>query len=87
MLCCCHNFIQLREIGFGPTCPADQLTPVSPRCVGLESSQCSIIWSKALISNVNKINKLQKKACKLILSNDYTCLNESLEQVNILSFD
>ena len=35
----------------------------------------------------NKINKLQRRACKLILSNDYTCLNESLEQLNFMSFD
>ena len=48
---------------------------------------CSIIWSNASNFNVNKINKLQRRACKLILSNDYTCLNESLEQLNIMSFD
>ena len=48
---------------------------------------CSIIWSNASNFNVNKINKLQRTACKLILSNDYTCLNESLEQLNIMSFD
>ena len=35
---------------------------------------------------MNKINKLQM-ACKLILSNDYTCLNESLEILNIMLFD
>ena len=48
---------------------------------------CSIIWSNASNFNVNKINKLQRTACKLILSNDYTYLNESLEHLNIMSFD
>ena len=29
-ICCRDSFNQLREIGLEPTCPADQLTPVSP---------------------------------------------------------
>ena len=48
---------------------------------------CSIIWSNLSNFDVNKINKLQRMACKLILSNDYNSLNESLEQLDILSFD
>ena len=48
---------------------------------------CSIIWSNSSNFNINKINKLQRRACKLILLNDYNSLNESLEQLNILSFD
>ena len=48
---------------------------------------CSIIWSNSSNFNVNKINKLQRRACKLILSTDYKSLNESLEQLDILSFD
>ena len=48
---------------------------------------CSIIWSNSSNFNINKINKLQRRACKLILLNDYHSLNESLEQLNILSFD
>ena len=48
---------------------------------------CSIIWSNSSNFNINKINKLQRRACKLILLNDYSSLNESLEQLNILSFD
>ena len=46
---------------------------------------CSIIWSNPSNFNINKINKLQRRTYKLILSNDYTCLNESLEQLNIMS--
>ena len=34
---------------------------------------CSMIWSNASNFNVNKINKLQRRACKLIISNDYKC--------------
>ena len=30
---------------------------------------------------------MQRRACKLILLNDYNSLNESLEQLDILSFD
>ena len=48
---------------------------------------CSIIWSNSSNFNVNKINKLQRRACKLILSTYYKSLNESLEQLDILSFD
>ena len=48
---------------------------------------CSIIWSNSSNFNINKINKLQRRACKFILLNDYNSLNESWEQLNILSFD
>ena len=47
----------------------------------------SVIWSNSSNFNVNKIYKLQRRACKLILSHDYKSLNESLEQLDILSFD
>ena len=47
----------------------------------------SIIWSNFSNFNINKINKLQRRACKLILLNDYNSLNKCLEQLNILSFD
>ena len=48
---------------------------------------CSIIWSNTSNSNINKINKLQRRACKLILSQEYSGLEESLKRLNILSFD
>ena len=48
---------------------------------------CSIIWSNSSNFNVNKINKLQRRACKLILLNAYNSLRESLDQLDILSFD
>ena len=37
--------------------------------------------------NINKISKLQRRACKLILAQDYTDIQEALERLNILSFD
>ena len=37
--------------------------------------------------NVDKINKLQRRACKLILLYVYVSLNELLKQLDILSFD
>ena len=37
--------------------------------------------------NINKITKLQRRACKLILSQDYTDIQEALKRLNILSFD
>ena len=35
---------------------------------------------------MNKINKLQKRACKLILGKEYTSLEEARNRVKILSF-
>ena len=40
---------------------------------------CSVVWNNSSNFNGNKINKLQRRACKLILSQDYKSLNESLE--------
>ena len=37
--------------------------------------------------NINKINKLQRRACKLILSQEYNGLKEALKRLNILSSD
>ena len=48
---------------------------------------CSVIWSNSSNFNIDKINKLQRRACKLILLHEYVSLNESLEQLDILSFD
>ena len=38
-------------------------------------------------NNINKINKLQRRACKLILAQEYDGLENSLKRLNILSFD
>ena len=36
---------------------------------------------------IKKISKLQRRACKLILAQEYTDIKEALERLNILSFD
>ena len=36
---------------------------------------------------INKINKLQRRACKLILGGEYTSLEEARNRLKILSFD
>ena len=48
---------------------------------------CSVVWCNASNSNINKINKLQRRACKLILSQEYNGFQEALKRLNILSFD
>ena len=47
---------------------------------------CSVVCSNTP-NNINRISKLQRRACKLILSHEYTGLQESLERLDILSFD
>ena len=48
---------------------------------------CSVIWSNTSSSNINKFNTLQRRACKLILAQEYNGLQESLKRFDILSFD
>ena len=36
---------------------------------------------------MNKINKLERRACKLTLSQEYNGLEESLKRLDMLSFD
>ena len=38
-------------------------------------------------NSINKINKLQRRACKLILGNEYTSLEEARNRLKILSSD
>ena len=48
---------------------------------------CSIIWGNSSNYNINKINKLQHTACKIILGKDYTHLAETRNHLKMLSFD
>ena len=48
---------------------------------------CNTVWSNTSSGNINKISKLQRRACKLILAQSYTDIQEALERLNILSFD
>ena len=47
---------------------------------------CSVIWGSSTCSNTDKITKLQRKACKLILRNEYSNLEEAQNRLNMLSF-
>ena len=46
-----------------------------------------MVWCNTSNSNINKINKLQRRACKFILSQEYNGLQEALKRLNILSCD
>ena len=48
---------------------------------------CSIIWGNSTSYNINKITKLQRRACKNILRNEYTNLEEARDRLKILSFN
>ena len=48
---------------------------------------CSVVRDNKSTSSINKINKLQRRAFKLILSQEYNGLEESLKRLDILSFD
>ena len=48
---------------------------------------CSTVWSNTSNSNISKINTLQRRACKLILSQTYNGFHEALQRLDILSFD
>ena len=45
------------------------------------------MWSNTSSGSINKITKLQRRLCKLILSEDYTDFQEALKRLNILSFN
>ena len=48
---------------------------------------CSIVWVNSSNNNINKINKLQRRACKFILGKEYTNLEEARNRLKILSFE
>ena len=48
---------------------------------------CCVIWGNSFNSNVHKIEKLERRACKLILGNGYTSLDDARKQLNMLSFE
>ena len=47
---------------------------------------CSVIWGSSTCSNKDKIIKLQRRACKLILRNECSNLEEAQNRLNMLSF-
>ena len=48
---------------------------------------CNIIWGNSSNYNVSKITKLQRRACKVILENQYENLESAMKKLNMLSFD
>ena len=48
---------------------------------------CNIIWGHSSNYNVTKITKLQRRACKVILENQYENLESAIKNLNMLSFD
>ena len=46
-----------------------------------------LVWSNTSSGNINKISKLQRRAYKLILAQDYTDIQEALKRLNKWSFD
>ena len=48
---------------------------------------CCVVWGNSTNFNTYKIEKLQRRACKLILANDYTTLENARKQLHILSFE
>ena len=48
---------------------------------------CCVIWVNSFNCNVHKIEKIKRRACKLILGNDYRSLNDARKQLNMLSFE
>ena len=50
---------------------------------------CSVIWGNPTTFNIQKVTKLQRRACKLILMIEYmyTHLEEACNRLDIISFD
>ena len=48
---------------------------------------CCVIWGNSFNTNMYKIEKLQRRACKIILGKDYTSLDDARRQLNMLSFE
>ena len=48
---------------------------------------CNIIWGHSSNYNVSKITKLQRRACKVILENQYENSESAMKKINMLSFD
>ena len=48
---------------------------------------CNTVRSNTSSGNINKISKSQRRACKLLLAEDYTDIQEALDRLNILYFD
>ena len=48
---------------------------------------CSDIWGNSTNFNIEKVTKIQSRACKIVLGSEYTHLEEDRNHLKILSFD
>ena len=48
---------------------------------------CCLVWGNSSNLNTYKIEKLQRRACKLILGKDYTTLEDARNYLHVLSFE
>ena len=48
---------------------------------------CHTVWNNTSSENIYKISKIQRRACKLFLAQDYTEFQEALARLYILQFD
>ena len=48
---------------------------------------CSVIWRNSTNFNIEKVTKIQSRACKIIFGSEYTHLEEARNDLKILSFD
>ena len=48
---------------------------------------CCVVWGNSTNYNIQKVIKLQRRACKLIFGRQYKHLEEALDRFKILSFD
>ena len=55
--------------------------------VGPHFENCHTVWNNTSSENIYKISKLQRRACKFILAQDYKDFQEDLERLYILYFD
>ena len=48
---------------------------------------CSIIWGSTKQSNIQVLLRLQRRACRIILGEQYTTLNDALKLINSLNIE
>ena len=48
---------------------------------------CSVIWGNTRKTNIQVILRLQRRACRIILGEQYTSLNEALKLINSLNIE
>ena len=46
---------------------------------------CNVIWGNSKKANLNNLTILQKRACRIILGDQYSTFKEAMKQINILS--